>query len=471
MSSSSDPKAAASSHQMWGGRFTTRPSDVMQAINTCVDVDQRLAEEDILGSLAHSDMLAACAIISQDDKAAIHEGLIAIREDIRAGRFEWKPELEDVHMNIEAALKARIGAPAGRLHTARSRNDQVATDFRLWMRGACARMTSLLRDYQKALLAQAEAHADWVMPGFTHLQTAQPISLGHHLLCWVEHAERDLGRFEDAAKRLNESPLGSAALAGTAFGIDRHHTAQALGFDRPMANSLDGVSSRDFALEVLSAAAICAVNLSRFAEEIVLWSSRRFGFASLSDAFSTGSSIMPQKRNPDAAELVRAKPGKICGALQSLLIVMKGLPLAYSKDMQEDKVIVFTALDDLDLALNAMIGMAGDLTFNKAALEAAAGEAYSDATDLADWTVRELGLPFRDAHHVAGSLVKAAEARGLALAQLPLEVFQSVEPRIDDRIYSVLSARASMESRVSYGGTAPSQVRVQVQRWREALGA
>jgi argininosuccinate lyase len=352
-------------------------------------------------------------VISSEDADAICRGLEEVRSDIRDGRFVWKPELEDVHMNIEAALREKIGAPAGRLHTARSRNDQVATDFRLWLREALSGAIEGLTRYQTALLAQAEAHADWVMPGFTHLQTAQPVSLGHHLLCWVEAAERDKGRLEDCRKRLNESPLGAAALAGTAFPIDRDQTAKALGFDRPMANSLDAVSARDFALEALAAAAITAVNLSRFAEEIVLWTSRRFGFAQLTDAFSTGSSIMPQKRNPDAAELVRAKPGRIAGALQGLILVCKGLPLAYSKDLQEDKSLVFTAFDDLALAVSAMAGMAADLSFDRDALEAAAGEAYSDATDLADWLVRELNLPFRDAHHVAGSAVKAAEADGV----------------------------------------------------------
>ncbi|MBI1263723.1 MAG: argininosuccinate lyase [Alphaproteobacteria bacterium] len=456
---------------IWGGRFDAGPSAVMQAINASVDVDKRLFEQDIAGSLAHAAMLTACGVISREDGEAIARGLVAIRDDIRAGRFEWKAALEDVHMNIEAALRERIGAPAGRLHTARSRNDQVATDFRLWLREALESAADALRAYQRALVMRAEDHADWVMPGFTHLQTAQPVSLGHHLLCWVEAAERDRGRLLDARARLNESPLGAAALAGTAFAIDRAMTAQALGFERPMANSLDAVSSRDFALEALSAAAITAINLSRFAEEIVLWTSRRFGFASLSDAFSTGSSIMPQKRNPDAAELVRAKPGRIAGALQGLILVMKGLPLAYSKDMQEDKALVFTAFDDLMLAITAMTGMAGDLTFHRAALEAAAGEAYSDATDLADWLVRELNLPFRDAHHVAGSAVKAAEAAGAALKDLPLARYQEIEPRIDARLFDVLSARASMESRTSFGGTAPVRVREQIAVWKQRLEA
>ncbi|MGY6661459.1 MAG: argininosuccinate lyase [Glycocaulis sp.] len=470
MSTSDTPSnRPGSGTDMWGGRFSGGPSAILQAINASVDVDQRLAEQDIDGSLAHAAMLAACGIISREDARDISAGLETIRADIRAGSFTWSAALEDVHMNIEAALKERIGAPAGRLHTARSRNDQVATDFRLWLRETCARMEEGLRAYQRALVAQAAAHADWVMPGFTHLQTAQPVSLGHHLLCWVEAAERDIGRFADARARLNESPLGAAALAGTAFPIDRDMTARTLGFDRPMANSLDAVSSRDFALEALSAATIAAVNLSRFAEEIVLWTSRRFGFAKLTDAFSTGSSIMPQKRNPDAAELVRAKPGRISGALQGLIIVCKGLPLAYSKDLQEDKALVFTAFDDLELAIAAMTGMAADLSFNREAMEEAAGEAYSDATDLADYVVRELGLPFRDAHHIAGSVVKEAEARGVSLSELPLEVFQAIEPRVDEAVFNVLTARASMESRTSYGGTAPVRVREQCALWAERL--
>jgi argininosuccinate lyase len=456
---------------IWGGRFTAGPSEIMTAINASVDVDQRLFEQDIDGSLAHVRMLSACGIISSEDEVAIAGGLDAVRADIRAGRLSWDPALEDVHMNIEAALREKIGAAAGRLHTARSRNDQVATDFRLWLREAIDGAVEGLTAYQRALLAQAEAHSETVMPGFTHLQTAQPVSLAHHLLCWVEAAERDKSRFLDCRKRLNESPLGAAALAGTAFPIDRDMTAKALGFERPMANSLDAVSARDFALEALSCAAITAVTLSRFAEEIVFWTSRQFGFASLTDAFSTGSSIMPQKRNPDAAELVRAKPGRIAGALQGLILVCKGLPLAYSKDLQEDKALVFTAFDDLALAVSAMAGMAADLSFDAQAMEAAAGDAYSDATDLADWCVRELNMPFRDAHHVAGSAVKAAEAKGLALKDLPLADYQTLEPRIDARVFDVLSARASMESRVSYGGTAPVRVREQIGAWKDRLNA
>lgn len=466
---SNDAGQKASS-AMWGGRFSAGPSAVMEAINASIDIDQRMADQDIDGSLAHSRMLAATGVISSADAAAIQRGLEQVRSEIHAGDFPWSKALEDVHMNVEARLKEIIGEPAGRLHTARSRNDQVATDFRLWLRDACDRIDAMLAAYQTALVKQAEIHADQVMPGFTHLQTAQPVSLGHHLLSYVEVAQRDRGRFADARKRLNESPLGCAALAGTAFPIDREMTASDLGFDRPMANSLDGVAARDFALEVLSAAAICAVNLSRFAEEIVLWCTRRFGFATLSDAWSTGSSIMPQKRNPDAAELVRAKPGRIIGSLTGLLTVVKGLPLAYSKDLQEDKAPVFQAIDDLELALLSMAGMAGDLTFFPEALEEAAGEAYSDATDLADYVVRELGKPFRDAHHISGSIVKLAEARGVPLAELSLAEMQSVEPAIDETVFSVLSARASMMSRTSFGGTSPIRVREQVAIWKDRLG-
>jgi len=457
------------SNALWGGRFSGSPSEIMEAINASIDIDQRMAFEDIAGSIAHARMLAATDIISSGDAAKIEKGLLQIREEIERGEMKWSAALEDVHMNIEARLKDIIGEPAGRLHTARSRNDQVATDFRLWLRSACDRMDVLITAYQTALVAQAEAHADTVMPGFTHLQTAQPVSLGHHLLCWVEAAERDRSRFHDARKRLNESPLGCAALAGTAFPIDRQQTSDALGFYRPMANSLDGVATRDFALEFLSASTICAVNLSRFAEEIVLWTSRRFGFAQLSDAWSTGSSIMPQKRNPDAAELVRAKPGRIAGALHTLIIVVKGLPLAYSKDLQEDKAPVFQAYDDLELALGAMAGMAADLTFNEDNLAEAAGEAYSDATDLADYVVRELGKPFRDAHHIAGSMVKLAESKNVPLAGLSIAEMQSVEPELADAVYSVLSARASMESRTSYGGTAPVRVKEQLKLWQDRL--
>lgn len=455
---------------LWGGRFSGAPSRIMETINASIDTDQRMALEDIAGSLAHARMLAATGIISSEDGEEITRGLEQVQREVLAGEIKWSAALEDIHMNIEARLKEIIGEPAGRLHTARSRNDQVATDFRLWLRSACERIESYLSAYQAALIQRAAEHADTVMPGFTHLQTAQPVSMGHHLLCWVEAAERDRCRFADARNRLNESPLGCAALAGTAFPIDRETTAKALGFRQPMANSLDGVASRDFALEVLSAAAICAVNLSRFAEEIVLWTSKRFDFASLSDQWSTGSSIMPQKRNPDAAELVRAKPGRIAGALQTLIIVVKGLPLAYSKDLQEDKAPVFQALDDLELALLAMTGMAGDLSFNTRTMAEAAGEAYSDATDLADYLVRELGKPFREAHHIAGSIVKQAESKSVPLSGLDLADMQTIEPDLTDAVFSVLSAKASMESRTSYGGTAPIRVKEQVQAWQKRLG-
>jgi len=464
-SADNNPDASA----MWGGRFAKGPSEVMEAINASIDIDQRMAEEDIAGSMAHAAMLGATGIISQADSETIQRGLEQVRDEIRAGDFPWSKALEDVHMNVEARLKEIVGDAAGRLHTARSRNDQVATDFRLWLRTACDRIDDALAAYQSALVEQAKQHVDQVMPGFTHLQTAQPVSLAHHLLSYVELAERDRGRFADARKRLNECPLGCAALAGTAFPIDREMTAEALGFDGPMGNSIDGVAARDFVQEVLAAASICAVNLSRFAEEIVLWCTRRFGFASLSDAWSTGSSIMPQKRNPDAAELVRAKPGRIIGSLNTLLLIVKGLPLAYSKDLQEDKAPAFQAIDDLELALAAMTGMAGDLSFNAQALEEAAGEAYSDATDLADWVVRELNKPFRDAHHIAGAIVKAAEDRNLPLADLPLDVMQAVEAGIDERVFSVLSAKASMTSRTCFGGPAPIRTRERLDYWTRRL--
>ncbi|MGF1463628.1 MAG: argininosuccinate lyase [Maricaulaceae bacterium] len=454
---------------MWGGRFAQTPSDIMETINASIDVDRRLAEQDIAGSKAHAQMLADQGVLSSMDLAAITEGLDQILTEIKAGDFVFSAALEDIHMNVEARLKALIGEPAGRLHTARSRNDQVATDFRLWMRAACARLDAGLAQTQTALIAQAEAHADAVMPGFTHLQTAQPVTFGHHCLAYVEMFARDRGRLADAARRLNECPLGAAALAGTSFPIDRHATAQALGFDRPMANSLDAVSARDFALEVLSAASIAAVHLSRLAEEIVIWCSAPFGFVTLSDRFSTGSSIMPQKRNPDAAELVRAKVGRIAGAFQGLVLVMKGLPLAYSKDMQEDKAASFEAVDALELCLAAMAGMITDLAPNRAAMREAAAQGYSTATDLADWLVRVLNLPFRDAHHVTGAIVKAAEAADTPLSDLPLETMRAIEPRLTDAVYDVLEVSASVASRLSYGGTAPDRVREQAARWREAL--
>jgi argininosuccinate lyase len=455
--------------KMWGGRFAAGPSAIMQEINASIDVDKRLWREDIEGSKAHAAMLASAGIISADDEKAIAEGLDKIAAEIEAGSFPFSKELEDIHLNIEARLKTLIGEPAGRLHTARSRNDQVATDFRLWVRRACDEASAALADLQAALLDKAERHAETVMPGYTHLQTAQPVTFGHHCLAYMEMIARDRSRFEDARARMNESPLGAAALAGTPFPIDREATAKALGFDRPMANSLDAVSARDFALEALAAASICASHLSRLAEEIVLWTSPHFGFARLSDAFSTGSSIMPQKKNPDAAELCRAKVGRIAGSFQSLLMVMKGLPLAYSKDMQEDKAATFQAFDDLALAIAAMAGMVADMTMDPATMREAAARGFSTATDLADWLVRSLKTPFRDAHHVTGRIVALAEQKGVRLDELSLADLQSIEPRITQDVFSVLSVDASVASRTSYGGTAPDNVRRQIADWRKKL--
>ncbi len=455
---------------MWGGRFAAGPDAIMEAINASIGFDRRLAAQDIAGSRAHAAMLAATGIVSDSDAGAIREGLLTVLSEIEAGRFEFSAALEDIHMNVEARLKALIGEPAGRLHTARSRNDQVATDFRLWVRDQCDAAEAGLVALQKALLAQAEAGADWVMPGFTHLQTAQPVTWGHHMMAYVEMFGRDRGRFADARARLNESPLGAAALAGTGFPIDRNMTAAALGFDRPMANSLDAVSARDFALEFLSAASICAMHLSRFAEELVIWSSAQFRFVKLSDRWSTGSSIMPQKRNPDAAELLRAKVGRILGAAVALFTVMKGLPLAYSKDMQEDKEQVFDAADALMLSLAAMTGMVSDMTANRDGLRGAAASGFSTATDLADWLVREAGLPFREAHHVTGALVALAEGKGCDLPDLPLAEMQAVHGQITEAVYDVLTVEASVASRRSFGGTAPDRVREQVAAWKERLG-
>ena len=457
------------SNAMWGGRFADGPDAIMEAINASIGFDKRLAQQDIEGSRAHAAMLAAQGIITDKDAEAIREGLLTVLSEIEGGNFKFSTALEDIHMNVEARLKEIVGEPAGRLHTARSRNDQVATDFRLWVRGQTDAAISALEALMKALLGQAEAGAEWVMPGFTHLQTAQPVTWGHHMMAYVEMFARDKSRFEDARKRMNESPLGAAALAGTSFPIDRHMTAAALGFDRPTANSLDSVSDRDFALEYLAAATICAIHLSRFAEELVIWSSAQFRFVNLSDRFSTGSSIMPQKKNPDAAELIRAKIGRILGANVALLTVMKGLPLAYSKDMQEDKEQVFDAADNLMLALAAMEGMVGDMTANCPSLETAAASGFSTATDLADWLVRELGLPFRDAHHVTGSLVKMAEDNGCDLPDLSLEQMTSVHEGITQAVYEVLGVHNSVASRMSYGGTAPAQVHVQIARWKEVL--
>ncbi len=452
---------------MWGGRFASGPDALMESINASIGFDKRLYAQDIAASKAHCEMLMAQGIIAPDTGGDILSGLDRVLGEIEDGSFTFSSALEDIHLNIEGRLAELIGEDAGRLHTARSRNDQVATDFRLWVRDAIDRLDGGLKALQAALIDQAEAHADAVMPGFTHLQTAQPVTLGHHLLAYVEMFGRDRGRLADARARLNECPLGAAALAGTSFPIDRDGTARALGFDRPAANSLDAVSDRDFALEFLAGAAIAATHLSRLGEEIVLWCSARFGFARLSDAFTTGSSIMPQKRNPDAAELVRAKTGRVIGASVALLTVMKGLPLAYSKDMQEDKEPVFDAADTLELCLAAMAAMARDLAFDRAQLRRAAGEAHSTATDLADWLVRVLDLPFRRAHHVAGALVRLADEKGCALAGLALSDMQGVEPAITEAAFGVLGVDESVASRTSFGGTAPDNVRAAVAAARE----
>ena len=460
-------KAEHASNSMWGGRFESGPDAIMEAINVSIGFDRRLFAQDIAGSKAHCAMLVEQKILDSAAGDQITAGLDNILAEIETGNFEFRNVLEDIHLNIEGRLRELIGDDAGRLHTARSRNDQVATDFRLWVRDTMDAADAALADLQGALIDQAEAHADWVMPGFTHLQTAQPVTLGHHLLAYVEMFGRDRGRFRDARARLNECPLGAAALAGTSFPIDRHQTAVALGFDQPMANSLDAVSARDFALEFMSAASICATHLSRLAEEIVLWCSAQFAFAALTDAFTTGSSIMPQKRNPDAAELVRAKTGRITGDLIGLLTVMKGLPLAYSKDMQEDKEPVFDAADALSLCLAAMAGMIRDIAFNADAMRDAAGAGFSTATDLADWLVRELNMPFRRAHHVTGEIVRMAEERGCDLAELPLTDMQTVESGITEAVFNVLSVENSVASRTSYGGTAPANVREQIGLARE----
>jgi len=465
----SDDSKTPKGQSLWGGRFEKKPAELMQAINVSIGFDQRLAAQDLMGSRAHAAMLHKVGVLSSEDAAAILGGLDAIEGEMKAGTFPFRDEYEDIHMNVEARLAELIGPASGRLHTARSRNDQVAVDFRLWVRDACDRAIAELEALQKALLAKAEANVETLTPGFTHLQPAQPVTFGHHLMAYVEMFGRDAARFRDARARMNESPLGAAALAGSPFPIDRHMTAQALGFDRPTANSLDSVSDRDFALEALSAASICAVHLSRIAEEIVLWVTPQFGFIMLSDAFTTGSSIMPQKRNPDAAELTRAKVGRILGSLTQLTVVMKGLPLAYSKDMQEDKPPVFEAFDALDLSLQAMAGMVDDLEPNAERMAAAAGASFSTATDLADWLVRTLDMPFRQAHHVTGRTVKLAESQGVGLADLSLEALQSIEPSITLDVYTVLSPSASVASRTSYGGTAPIRVAEQITRWRAIL--
>ncbi len=456
-------------NDLWGGRFAAGPAAIMMEINASIGFDQRLYAQDIAGSKAHCRMLVRQGLITAKEGKAIQQGLDQILGEIAAGQFRIDPALEDIHMHVETRLRELIGNAAGRLHTARSRNDQVATDFRLWVRDAIDRADAGLADLQTRLLARAEEFAETVMPGFTHLQAAQPVTLGHHLLAYVEMFGRDRGRFQDARRRLNESPLGAAALAGTSLPIDRAMTAAELGFDAPMANSLDAVSDRDFALEFLSAAATCAVHLSRFAEEIVIWCSAQFRFISLSDAFTTGSSIMPQKRNPDAAELVRGKVGRIIGAQNALLITLKGLPLAYGKDMQEDKEPTFDAADSLELCIAATAGMVSDFRANAAILAQSAGEGYTTATDLADWCVRKLDMPFRNAHHVAGSLVKLAESQGKPLEALSLAEMQSVEQRISQDVFAVLGVQNSVKSRVSYGGTAPKNVRRQIARWRKLL--
>ncbi|SOH94056.1 argininosuccinate lyase [Monaibacterium marinum] len=460
---------AKSSNAMWGGRFADGPDALMEAINASIGYDQRLAKQDVEGSRAHAAMLAATGILTDSDAEVIREGLLTVLSEIEGGNFAFSTALEDIHMNVEARLKELVGEPAGRLHTARSRNDQVATDFKLWTRDQFDAMDAGLTALMKVFVAQAEAGPDMVMPGFTHLQTAQPVTWGHHMLAYVEMFARDRSRVRDARARMNESPLGAAALAGTGFAIDRHLTAETLGFDRPSANSLDAVSDRDFALEFLTTSSICAMHLSRFAEELVIWSSAQFRFVILSDRFSTGSSIMPQKKNPDAAELLRAKVGRIVGATVALLTVMKGLPLAYSKDMQEDKEQVFDAADSMLLSLAAMTGMVADLRPNPEVLRAAAASGFSTATDLADWLVREANLPFRDAHHATGALVKMAEDRGCDLSDLSLADMQSVNPSITEGVFSVLTVEASVMSRISYGGTSPIRVSEQIARWKEAL--
>ena len=448
--------------QMWGGRFTAGPDALMRKINASIGFDKGLYDQDISGSLAHVRMLGASGILSVDEVEAICTGLENVREEIVSGNFDFRADLEDIHMNVEARLVEMIGETAGRLHTARSRNDQVATDFKLWVRDAIDAADDSLRAVQEMLIDQADAHADWVMPGFTHLQAAQPVTVGHHLLAYVEMFGRDRSRFEDARRRLNESPLGAGALAGTSFPIDREATAKTLGFDRPTANSLDTVSDRDFVLEFLAVAAICAGHLSRLGEELVIWSSAQFRFVQLSDSFSTGSSMMPQKRNPDAAELVRGKTGRIMGAFVTLTTVMKGLPLAYSKDMQEDKEPVFDAAETLMLCLAAAAGMMANVTFDRDRLAAAAGDGYTTATDLADWLVREADVPFREAHHIAGQIVALAENRSCGLESLSLEDLTSVDGRITDDIFNVLGVDNSVRSRTSYGGTAPENVRAQI---------
>jgi argininosuccinate lyase len=463
----SQPSTSPQANEMWGGRFQGGPSEVMERINVSIDFDRRLYAQDIAASKAHAAMLVKTGIITAEDGAAILAGLDRVLAEIDGGSFTFERALEDIHMNVEARLDQLIGPAAGRLHTARSRNDQVATDFRLWVRDAIDRHDRQLKALQRALIDQAEQHAGTLMPGFTHLQLAQPITFGHHMMAYVEMLGRDRGRLTDCRRRMNENPLGSAALAGTSFPIDRHATAASLGFDRPMANSLDGVSDRDFAIEFMAAASIIAVHLSRLAEEMVMWTTDAFRFVRLSDAFTTGSSIMPQKRNPDAAELVRAKTGRVIGALVNLLVMMKGLPLAYGKDMQEDKEPSFEVSDTLELSIAAMTGMIIDLKVDPAAMRSAMDRGFITATDLADWLVRRLGLPFRQAHHLTGSIVRRAEERQCRLEELPLTELQAIEPRITEEVFTVLSIDRAVESRMSYGGTAPDRVREAVKTARE----
>ena len=454
-----DKKTSTAANALWGGRFNGAPGAVMEEINASVDFDKRLFAQDIAGSKAHCAMLIAQGIITEDDGNAILAGLETILGEMESGSFTFDRALEDIHMNVEARLAELIGEAAGRLHTARSRNDQVATDLKMWVRDALDGLEAAAKELQAALIDKAESHAATVMPGLTHLQSAQPVTLGHHLLAYVEMLGRDRGRMADCRRRLNECPLGAAALAGTAFPIDREATASALGFDAPAANSLDAVSDRDFVLEYLSLGAIVAVHMSRLAEEIVLWCAEPFGFARLSDEFSTGSSIMPQKRNPDAAELVRAKCGRVIGALMGLLVVLKGLPLAYGKDLQEDKEPVFQVTDTLALGLAALTGMIADVQFDAVRMKDAAGRGHATATDLADWLVRVLGMPFRRAHHVAGALVRRAEEKGCALDALDLADMRAEEPAITDDVFGVLGVDNSVNSRASFGGTAPTNVR------------
>ena len=456
-------------NKMWGGRFASGPGAIMEEINASIDFDKALYRQDIAASKAHAEMLAKQGIITADDAKRIAYGLDTILSEIADGKFSFKRALEDIHMNVEGRLGELIGEAAGRLHTARSRNDQVATDFRLWMRDTIDALDAALAGFQRALADKAFAHAGTVMPGLTHMQTAQPVTFGHHLLAYVEMAARDRGRFADARKRLNESPLGAGALAGTSFALDRSMTAKALGFDRPAANSLDAVSDRDFAMETLAAASIAAIHMSRLAEEIVIWTSPLSGLAKLSDKFTTGSSMMPQKRNPDAAELVRAKTGRVIGVLAALMVVMKGLPLAYAKDMQEDKEGAMDALAALSLSIAAMTGMVSDLEPDTSRMRKAAAEGYATATDLADWLVRTLKIPFREAHNLTGRIVAKAAEVGVPLHRLPLATMREVEPRISEDVFSVLSVDRSVRSRTSFGGTAPKNVRAQARKWLRKL--